>query len=56
MLGVSPEERLVLSIDLADYKDRDDFEARLNPASNFSRSLSLSRERDSNDASRSSCA
>ena len=29
MLGVSPEERLVLSVDLADYKDRDDFEARI---------------------------
>jgi hypothetical protein len=31
MLGVSPEERLVLSVDLADYKDRDDFEARIYP-------------------------
>jgi predicted type IV restriction endonuclease len=25
MLGVPPEERLVLSVNLADYKDRDDF-------------------------------
>jgi hypothetical protein len=31
MLGVSPEERLVLSVDLADYKDREDFEARIYP-------------------------
>ena len=31
MLGVSPEERLVLSIDLADYKDQEDFEARIYP-------------------------
>lgn len=31
MLGVSPEERLVLSIDLADYRDREDFEARIYP-------------------------
>lgn len=31
MLGVSPEQRLVLSVDLADYKDREDFEARIYP-------------------------
>lgn len=31
MLGVLPEERLVLSVDLADYKDREDFEARVYP-------------------------
>jgi predicted type IV restriction endonuclease len=31
VLGVSPEERLVLSVDLADYKDREDFEARIAP-------------------------
>lgn len=31
VLGVPPEERLVLSVDLADYKDRDDFEARIYP-------------------------
>jgi hypothetical protein len=31
MLGVTPEERLVLSVDLADYKDREDFEARIYP-------------------------
>jgi hypothetical protein len=31
MLGVSPEERLVLSVDLADFKDREDFEARIYP-------------------------
>jgi hypothetical protein len=31
MLGVQPEERQVLSVDLADYKDRDDFEARIYP-------------------------
>lgn len=31
MLGVSPEERLVLSVDLADYKDREDFDARIYP-------------------------
>jgi predicted type IV restriction endonuclease len=31
VLGVPPEERIVLSVNLADYKDRDDFEARLYP-------------------------
>ena len=31
MLGVPPEERRVLSVDLADYRDRDDFEARIYP-------------------------
>lgn len=31
VLGVPPEDRLVLSIDLADYKDRDEFEARIYP-------------------------
>lgn len=31
VLGVPPEERIVLSLNLADYKDRDDFEARLYP-------------------------
>jgi hypothetical protein len=31
VLGVSPEERLVLSVNLTDYKDRDDFEARVYP-------------------------
>jgi predicted type IV restriction endonuclease len=31
VLGVPPEERQVLSIDLADYKNRDDFEARICP-------------------------
>ena len=31
VLGVPPEERLVLSVDLADYRDRDDFEARIYP-------------------------
>lgn len=31
VLGVTPEERLVLSVDLADYKDREDFEARVYP-------------------------
>jgi hypothetical protein len=31
MLGVSPEDRLVMSVNLADYKDRDDFEARVYP-------------------------
>lgn len=31
MLGVPPEERRVLSVNLADYKDRDDFEARIYP-------------------------
>lgn len=31
MLGVPPEERQVLSVNLADYKDRDDFEARIYP-------------------------
>lgn len=31
MLGVSPEDRLVMSVNLADYKDRDDFEARVFP-------------------------
>ena len=32
MLGVLPEERQVFSVDLADYRDRDDFEARIFPA------------------------
>jgi hypothetical protein len=31
MLGVPPQERQVLSVNLADYKDRDDFEARIYP-------------------------
>lgn len=31
VLGILPHERLVLSIDLADYKDREDFEARVFP-------------------------
>jgi hypothetical protein len=31
VLGIAPEERLVLSVDLADYKDREDFEARVYP-------------------------
>jgi hypothetical protein len=31
VLGVPPEDRLVLSVDLADYKDRDDFETRIYP-------------------------
>lgn len=31
MLGVPPHERLVLSIDLADYTDREDFDARIWP-------------------------
>lgn len=31
VLGMAPEERLVLSVDLADYKDREDFEARVYP-------------------------
>jgi predicted type IV restriction endonuclease len=31
MLGVPPHERQVLSVDLSDYKDRDDFEARIYP-------------------------
>lgn len=31
MLGVSPDERLVFSVDLADYKDREDFDARIYP-------------------------
>jgi hypothetical protein len=31
VLGILPEERLVLSVNLADYKDRDDFEARVYP-------------------------
>ncbi len=31
VLGVPPEERQVLSVNLADYKDRDDFEARIYP-------------------------
>jgi hypothetical protein len=31
MLGVPPEERRVLSVNLADYKGRDDFEARIYP-------------------------
>jgi predicted type IV restriction endonuclease len=32
VVGIPPEERLVLQIDLADYADRDDFDARLWPA------------------------
>jgi predicted type IV restriction endonuclease len=31
MLGVAPAERQVLSVDLSDYKDREDFEARIYP-------------------------
>jgi predicted type IV restriction endonuclease len=31
VLGVPPEERSVLMVDLADYRDRDDFEARIYP-------------------------
>jgi hypothetical protein len=31
VLGVPPEERLVLSINLADYKDQEDFETRIYP-------------------------
>lgn len=31
LLGVAPHERLVLSVDLADYKNREDFEARILP-------------------------
>ncbi len=31
VLGVPPEERQVLSVNLADYKDRDDFETRIYP-------------------------
>jgi predicted type IV restriction endonuclease len=31
VLGVPPEERRVLLVDLADYRDRDDFEARIYP-------------------------
>lgn len=31
MLGVPPAERQVLSVNLADYKDREDFEARIYP-------------------------
>jgi hypothetical protein len=31
VLGVPPEERQVLSVNLGDYKDRDDFEARIYP-------------------------
>jgi predicted type IV restriction endonuclease len=31
MLGVLPNDRLVLSINVADYKDREDFEARIYP-------------------------
>jgi hypothetical protein len=30
--GVLPEERLVFSVDLSDYRDREDFEARIYPA------------------------
>lgn len=30
--GLAPEDRLVLSIDLADFADRDDFETRIWPA------------------------
>lgn len=32
VVGVLPEERLVFSVDLADYRDRDDFEARIYPS------------------------
>jgi hypothetical protein len=31
LLGVSPEERKVFSVDLADYRDQDDFETRVYP-------------------------
>lgn len=31
LLGVKPEQRLVLSVDLGDYKNREDFEARVYP-------------------------
>jgi predicted type IV restriction endonuclease len=31
VLGVPPSERLVQSVDLSDYKDREDFEARIYP-------------------------
>jgi len=31
LLGVSPEERRVLLVDLTEYRDRDDFEARISP-------------------------
>ncbi len=31
LLGVAPHERLVLSVDLADYRNREDFEARILP-------------------------
>jgi hypothetical protein len=31
VLGMAPADRLVLSVDLADYKDREDFEARIYP-------------------------
>jgi hypothetical protein len=31
VLGISPEERRVLSVDLTDYRDRNDFEARIYP-------------------------
>lgn len=31
LLGVLPEERQVLSVNLAEYKDREDFEARIYP-------------------------
>ena len=32
MLGVLPDERKVFTVDLADYRDRDDFEARIVPS------------------------
>ena len=32
VIGVLPEERLVFSVDLADYRDREDFDARIYPA------------------------
>ena len=31
VLGVPPEERQVLAVNLAEYKDRDDFETRIYP-------------------------
>ena len=32
LVGVLPEERLVFSVDLSDYRDREDFEARIYPS------------------------
>jgi predicted type IV restriction endonuclease len=31
LLGIEPEERIVIDLDLADYTDREEFEARLYP-------------------------